>query len=84
MTEENKKLSRAVNSRKPSRWVSVTTIKKIFKTIWFIGRETFSYDVDNRERMTSQFLYIIAAIFFVAILWSIFAEIDQVVSAETT
>jgi adhesin transport system membrane fusion protein len=82
MTEENNKLSREVNSRKPSRWFSVTTIKKIFKTIWFIGRETFSYDVDNRERMTSQFLYIIAAIFFVAILWSIFAEIDQVVSAQ--
>jgi adhesin transport system membrane fusion protein len=82
MTEEKNKLSRAVTSRKPLRWFSVTTIKKIFKTIWFIGRETFSYDVDNRERMTSQFLYIIAAIFFVAILWSIFAEIDQVVSAQ--
>lgn len=82
MTEEDNKLSRAVTSRKPSRWFSVTTIVKIVKTIWFIGRETFSYDVDNRERMTSQFLYIIAAIFFVAVLWSIFAEIDQVVSAQ--
>lgn len=82
MTEEDNKLSRAVTSRKPSRWFSVTTIVKIVKTIWFIGRETFSYDVDNRERMTSQFLYIITAIFFVAVLWSIFAEIDQVVSAQ--
>ena len=48
----------------------------------FILRETFSYDVENRERMTSQFLFIIFGIFVIGILWSALAELDQVVSAQ--
>jgi hypothetical protein len=44
----------------------------------FILRETFSYDVENRERMTSQFLFIIFGIFGIGILWSALAELDQV------
>ncbi len=48
----------------------------------FILRETFSYDVENRERMTSQFLFIIFGIFGIGILWSALAELDQVVSAQ--
>lgn len=83
MTKENNNLPTTSPVSKASRWSGFKIlVVKIFKTIRFIGRETFSYDVDNRERMTSQFLFIIAAIFFVAILWSIFAEIDQVVSAQ--
>jgi len=41
--------------------------KKINKVIYyskFVLRETFSYDIENRERMTSQFLFIIFGIFF--------------------
>ena len=48
----------------------------------FILRETFSYDVENRERMTSQFLFIIFGVFGIGILWSALAELDQVVSAQ--
>jgi len=59
--------------------------KKINKIIYyskFVLRETFSYDIENRERMTSQFLFIIFGIFVIGILWSVFAELDQVVSAQ--
>jgi len=48
----------------------------------FVLRETFSYDIENRERMTSQFLFIIFGIFVIAIFWSVLAELDQVVSAQ--
>jgi len=48
----------------------------------FVLRETFSYDIENRERMTSQFLFIIFGIFVIGILWSVLAELDQVVSAQ--
>jgi len=54
---------------------------RLLKAIRFIIREMFSYDVDNRERLTSSFLYLIASLFVIALLWSIFAELDQVVSA---
>jgi hypothetical protein len=33
----------------------------------FVLRETFSYDIENRERMTSQFLFIIFGIFVIGI-----------------
>jgi adhesin transport system membrane fusion protein len=59
--------------------------KKINKLIYyskFVLRETFSYDIENRERMTSQFLFIIFGIFVIGILWSVLAELDQVVSAQ--
>jgi len=59
--------------------------KKIIKIIYyskFVLRETFSYDIENRERMTSQFLFIIFGIFVIGILWSVLAELDQVVSAQ--
>lgn len=59
--------------------------KKINKIIYyskFVLRETFSYDIENRERMSSQFLFIISGIFVVGILWSVLAELDQVVSAQ--
>ena len=59
--------------------------KKINKLIYyakFVLRETFSYDIENRERMTSQFLFIIFGIFVIGIFWSVFAELDQVVSAQ--
>lgn len=80
---ENNNFDQIPRSRKASRWsVFKSLVVKTGKTIWFVGRETFSYDVDNRERMTSQFLFIIAALSVVAILWAIFAEIDQVVSAQ--
>ena len=48
----------------------------------FVLRETFSYDIENRERMTSQFLFIIFGIFVIGIFWSVLAELDQVVSAQ--
>ena len=57
-------------------------ISKIIYYSKFVLRETFSYDVENRERMTSQFLFIIFGIFVVGILWSALAELDQVVSAQ--
>ena len=59
--------------------------KKVNKLIYyskFAIRETFSYDIENRERMTSQFLFIIFGIFVIGIFWSVFAELDQVVSAQ--
>jgi adhesin transport system membrane fusion protein len=48
----------------------------------FVLRETFSYDTENRERMSSQFLFIITGIFVVGIFWAVLAELDQVVSAQ--
>jgi len=55
---------------------------KVIYYFKFVLRETFSYDVENRERMTSQFLFIIFGVFVFGILWSVLAELDQVVSAQ--
>jgi len=57
-------------------------VNKIIYYSKFVIRETFSYDIENRERMTSQFLFIIFGIFVIGIFWSVLAELDQVVSAQ--
>ena len=57
-------------------------LNKILYYSKFVLRETFSYDIENRERMTSQFLFIIFGIFVIGIFWSVLAELDQVVSAQ--
>lgn len=59
--------------------------KKLNKVIYyskFILRETFSYDTENRERMSSQFLFLISGIVVVGVFWAVLAELDQVVSAQ--
>ena len=37
--------------------------KKILANTKFIIKETFSYDIENRERLSSQLLFIISAFF---------------------
>lgn len=49
-------------------------------TVFFI-KELFSYDIENREKASTQLLMSVALIFFVAVIWSYFAEFDQVISA---
>lgn len=83
MTEPNEKLTPpAQPPRSSGRSAFGATLKTLWRALRFIGKETFSYDVENRERMTSQFLFIIFGLFLVAVLWSVLAELDQVVSAQ--
>ena len=52
-----------------------------FKITVFFVKELFSYDVENREKASTQLLMSVALIFFVTVIWSYFAEFDQVISA---
>lgn len=52
-----------------------------FKITAFFIKELFSYDIENREKASTQLLMSVALIFFVAVVWSYFAEFDQVISA---
>jgi membrane fusion protein, adhesin transport system len=45
-------------------------------------RELFSYEVDKREKLSSQLVIAITGISAVFLLWAYLAEFDQVVSAE--
>jgi len=45
-------------------------------------KELFSYEVDNREKLSSQLVIAIAGISVVFLFWAYLAEFDQVVSAE--
>ena len=56
--------------------------KKILANAKFIIKETFSYDIENRERLSSQLLFIISAFFILGLLWAYFAKLDQVVTAQ--
>jgi len=56
--------------------------KKILANAKFIIKETFSYDIENRERLSSQLLFIISAFFVLGLLWAYFAKLDQVVTAQ--
>ncbi len=47
---------------------------------WFI-RELFSYDIDKREKLSSQLLFALGLIFAVFVTWAAFAEFDQVITA---
>lgn len=47
-------------------------------------KETFSYDLEGREKFSSQLLFIITAFFLALILWMYFAKLDQVVTAQGT
>ena len=58
--------------------------KKILANTKFIIKETFSYDIENRERLSSQLLFIISAFFVLGLLWAYFAKLDQVVTAQGT
>jgi adhesin transport system membrane fusion protein len=58
--------------------------KKILANAKFIIKETFSYDIENRERLSSQLLFIISAFFVLGLLWAYFAKLDQVVTAQGT
>jgi adhesin transport system membrane fusion protein len=58
--------------------------KKILANVKFIIKETFSYDIENRERLSSQLLFIISAFFVLGLLWAYFAKLDQVVTAQGT
>jgi len=58
--------------------------KKILANTKFIIKETFSYDIENRERLSSQLLFIISAFFILGLLWAYFAKLDQVVTAQGT
>jgi len=56
--------------------------KKILANAKFIIKETFSYDIENRERLSSQLLFIISTFFVLGLLWAYFAKLDQVVTAQ--
>ena len=58
--------------------------KKILGNTKFIIKETFSYDIENRERLSSQLLFIVSAFFVLGLLWAYFAKLDQVVTAQGT
>ena len=58
--------------------------KKILANAKFIIKETFSYDIENRERLSSQLLFIISTFFVLGLLWAYFAKLDQVVTAQGT
>ena len=58
--------------------------KKILANAKFIIKETFSYEIENRERLSSQLLFIISAFFVLGLLWAYFAKLDQVVTAQGT
>ena len=58
--------------------------KKILANTKFIIKETFSYDIENRERLSSQLLFIISTFFVLGLLWAYFAKLDQVVTAQGT
>jgi adhesin transport system membrane fusion protein len=67
--------------------ILVYVVKKIirfasnFKIAVFFVKELFSYDIENREKASTQLLMSVALIFFVTVIWSYFAEFDQVISA---
>jgi adhesin transport system membrane fusion protein len=50
--------------------------------VWFFIKELFSYDADNRERLSTQLLVIVSGLFVIFLGWAAVAEFDQVVSAE--
>ena len=49
-----------------------------------IIKETFSYDLENRERFSSQLLFVITAFFVLLLFWMYFAKLDIVVNAQGT
>lgn len=53
-------------------WCRITT---------FFIKELFSYDIEDREKASTQLLMSVGLIFFIAVFWSYFAEFDQVISA---
>ena len=49
-----------------------------------IIKETFSYDLENRERFSSQLLFVVTAFFVLLLFWMYFAKLDIVVNAQGT
>ena len=49
-----------------------------------IIKETFSYDLENRERFSSQLLFVITAFLVLLLFWMYFAKLDIVVNAQGT
>ena len=49
-----------------------------------IIKETFSYDLENRERFSSQLLFVVTAFFVLILFWMYFAKLDIVVNAQGT
>lgn len=49
-----------------------------------IIKETFSYDLENRERFSSQLLFTITAFLVLLLFWMYFAKLDIVVNAQGT
>lgn len=56
-------------------------LSSYIKIAAFFIKELFSYDIENREKASTQLLMSVALIFFVSVIWSYFAEFDQVISA---
>jgi membrane fusion protein, adhesin transport system len=48
----------------------------------FFIKELFSYDADNRERLSTQLLVIVSGLLVIFVAWAAIAEFDQVVTAE--
>lgn len=47
-------------------------------------KETFSYDLENRERFSSQLLFVVTAFLVLLLIWMYFAKLDIVVNAQGT
>ena len=62
------------------KWI--IRLNSYWKITTFFIKELFSYDIENREKASTQLLMSVALIFFVAVICSYFAEFDQVVSAD--
>ena len=54
----------------------------VTRVVWFFIKELFSYDADNRERLSTQLLVIVGGLLVIFLVWASVAEFDQVVSAE--
>lgn len=59
----------------------IIRLASYLKIAAFFIKELFSYDIENREKASTQLLMSVALIFFVTVVWSYFAEFDQVISA---
>lgn len=49
-----------------------------------IIKETFSYDLEKRERFSSQLLFVVTAFLVLLLIWMYFAKLDIVVNAQGT
>ena len=62
--------------------ISKTIFKKHLKIFLRLSKEAFTYDAEDREKSATRLVIFISAVTGLFLIWAIFAELDQVVTAE--